>query len=154
MKLEQALERREAYREEGLDVVFTNGCFDLIHAGHVHLLRSAREQGDRLIVGMNSDDSVSRIKSADRPIMTEDNRRTVLEAFEFVDLVVVFDKDTPRDLIKQLRPDVLVKGADYEKSEIVGAGIVEDHGGTVHRVPLVEGQGTSEIIEKIRRSDE
>lgn len=153
MSLEDVKAQRRDYRDQGLTVVFTNGCFDLIHAGHVHLLRSAREQGDRLIVGLNSDDSIRRIKGGIRPIMEEQDRRTVLEAFEFVDGVVLFDEDTPLRLLKELEPDVLVKGADYDKSEIVGAEWIEEHGGRVHRVPLVEGRGTSEIIEAIRSGD-
>lgn len=153
MSLESLLEKRRDYRDRGLDVVFTNGCFDLVHAGHVHLLRSAREQGDRLIVGLNTDDSIRRIKSADRPILDEEDRQTVLEAFEFVDHVVLFDEDTPRRLIKKVEPDVLVKGADYEKDEIVGARWVEEHGDRVHRVELVEGRGTSEIIQSIRDAE-
>jgi len=151
-ELSEALERRRSYEEQGDQVVFTNGCFDLVHAGHVHLLREAARQGDRLIIGLNSDESIQRIKSDNRPIMDQEDRATVLEAFQFVDFVVVFDEDTPRRLIERLAPDVLVKGADYEEDEIVGAELVKERGGRVHRVPLVEGQGTSEIIERIKQS--
>jgi len=140
-------------REEGKEVVFTNGCFDLVHAGHVHLLEKARAQGDALFVGLNSDESIRRIKSSDRPVMPENDRVTVLEAIRYVDEVVVFDEDTPLRVIQELEPDVLVKGADYAVDEIVGARWVQEHGGRVYRVPLVEGRGTTEIIKSIQELD-
>lgn len=131
-------------------MVFTNGCFDLLHRGHVHLLRRARQQGDHLVVAVNSDASVRRLKGEGRPILPEEDRCVLMDALEFVDDVVVFEEDTPLDLIEELTPDVLVKGADYEEDEIVGSDLVRERGGRVHRVPLLEGQGTSRIVESIR----
>ena len=144
------VDRRQQLRNQGKELVFTNGCFDLIHAGHIHLLKKARAQGDALFVGLNSDESIQRIKSADRPIMPQEDRITLLKAIQYVDDVILFDEDTPRRLIQELQPDVLVKGADYALDEIVGADWVEKHGGRVHRVPLVEGRGTTEIIKSIQ----
>ncbi len=149
---EEAVEHREQLRDR--IVVFTNGCFDLLHAGHLHLLESAREQGDYLLVGVNSDDSVRRIKGPNRPVLPEEDRLRLLEALEPVDGVVLFSKDTPEELIAVLEPDVLVKGADYERDEIVGADLVEGAGGQVYRVPLKEGRGTSDLIRSIRRTAE
>ncbi|MFB6357189.1 MAG: D-glycero-beta-D-manno-heptose 1-phosphate adenylyltransferase [bacterium] len=146
---EEAVERRTALRQSEADVVFTNGCFDLIHPGHVHLLKEARSRGGYLIVGLNSDRSVKAIKSNNRPIMEETDRAYVINALESVDDVVLFDEETPLELIQALEPDVLVKGADYEVEEIVGADVVLDSGGEVHRVELREGYGTSEIINVI-----
>jgi rfaE bifunctional protein nucleotidyltransferase chain/domain len=132
-------------------VVFTNGVFDLVHPGHVELLESARGEGAGLIVGLNSDASVRRLKKGtDRPLMTEVGRARVLAGFAAVDCVVVFDEDTPLELIKSLRPDVLVKGADYRRDAIVGADWVESRGGRVVRVPLVEGFSTTSLMERLR----
>ena len=132
-------------------IVFTNGCFDLLHAGHVSLLAKARDLGDVLIVGVNSDESVRRLKGEGRPINVIEDRTLMLASLLFVDAVVVFDEDTPENLIKKVKPDVLVKGADYQESEIVGAEFVKSYGGEVVRIPLVEGLSTSQLIEKIKR---
>ena len=138
--------------EEGKRVVFTNGCFDLLHAGHVTYLSAARRLGDKLVLGLNSDSSVRRLKGPSRPINEADQRALVLAGLESVDAIVVFDEDTPLSLIQALRPDVLAKGADYQENEIVGAGEVRNWGGTVQRVALVEGISTTRIAERINRS--
>lgn len=127
-------------------VVFTNGCFDIMHAGHVHYLRAARDQGDLLVVGLNSDRSVRAIKGASRPIVDQAMRAQVLAALACVDYTTVFDEPDPLQLILALKPDVLVKGADWAEERIVGAREVRAAGGDVVRVPLVPGISTSEII--------
>ncbi len=134
-------------------VVFTNGVFDLLHPGHVSLLESARAEGDALIVGVNSDSSVRRLgKGAERPIVPEEARCRVLAGLAAVDCVVLFDQDTPLELIAALLPDVLVKGADYSRDRIVGADLVESRGGRVVRVPVVTGFSSSAIVERLRAS--
>jgi len=131
-------------------VVFTNGVFDLLHPGHVDVLLGARRAGDRLIVGLNSDASVRRLKGPDRPVRSEAERAYVLAAFEMVDCVVLFEQDTPLELIRVLRPDVLVKGGDYSEETIVGAPDVRGWGGEVIVIPLTPGQSTTSIIQKLR----
>lgn len=132
-------------------MVFTNGVFDLLHAGHVALLEAARAAGDALVVGVNSDASVRRLaKGADRPLIAEAERARLLAALAAVDCVVLFDEDTPLALIERLHPDVLVKGADYAPGAIVGAKEVEGWGGRVVRVPLVEGKSTTDLVRKLR----
>lgn len=135
-------------RAVGRTLVFTNGCFDIIHAGHVKLLSEARACGHLLAVGLNSDASVRRLKGPGRPANGLADRRAVLESIRYVDKVFVFDEDTPRELILALRPSVLVKGADYQESEIVGAAEVMSWGGRVVRVELAPGRSTSAILEK------
>jgi len=132
-------------------VVFTNGVFDLLHVGHVSLLEAARAQGAALVVGVNSDASVRRLgKGADRPLVPEAERARLLAALACVDGVVLFDDDTPLALIQALRPDVLVKGADYEPSQIVGATDVEGWGGRVVRIPLVPNRSTTDLVRRLR----
>jgi rfaE bifunctional protein nucleotidyltransferase chain/domain len=132
-------------------VVFTNGVFDLVHPGHVELLEAARREGDCLVVGINSDGSVRRLgKGRDRPVNSEAARARVVAGFAAVDCVVLFETDTPLDLIRSLAPDVLVKGADYPREAIVGADLVESNGGRVVRVPLVAGFSTSSMVERLR----
>ena len=138
------------WKDQGLEVVFTNGCFDLLHPGHIQYLIEARQLGSRLVVGMNSDSSVKRLKGDNRPIINEQGRLLALAALEAVDAVVLFDEDTPANLIESILPDVLVKGSDYEKSNIVGSDIVESHGGKVELINLVPGYSTTEIIKKIK----
>jgi D-glycero-beta-D-manno-heptose 1-phosphate adenylyltransferase len=134
-------------------VVFTNGVFDLLHPGHVELLEAARREGDCLVVGLNSDTSVRRLeKGSNRPINAEAARARVLAGLAAVDCVVLFDEETPLSLIQQLKPDVLVKGADYKREGIVGADFVESGGGRVVRVPLVSGYSTTSIVERLRAS--
>jgi D-beta-D-heptose 7-phosphate kinase/D-beta-D-heptose 1-phosphate adenosyltransferase len=132
-------------------IAFTNGVFDLLHPGHVELLEAARREGAALIVGVNSDASVRRLgKGAERPVTPEAARARVLAGLEAVDCVVLFDHDTPLELITRLQPDILVKGADYTRDAIVGADFVESRGGRVVRVPLIQGFSTSSIVERLR----
>jgi len=138
-------------RNRGRRIVFTNGCFDLLHRGHIEILAKAKSFGDILVVGMNSDSSVARLKGSARPFVREEDRAYVLAALEAVDFIVIFDEDTPLETIRALEPDVLVKGAEYDRENIVGADFVEQHGGRVERVPMLKGFSTSSLIEKIRR---
>ena len=148
---DRALERVDRWRHQGARIGFTNGCFDLLHPGHLSLLRQARAACDRLVVGLNSDTSVSRLKGAGRPVQSEAARAMVLASVEFVDLVVVFSEDTPLRLIERLRPDVLVKGADYALSEVVGGDLVTGYGGRVLLAELEPGHSTSDTIARIGR---
>ncbi|MFC1682788.1 D-glycero-beta-D-manno-heptose 1-phosphate adenylyltransferase [Candidatus Zixiibacteriota bacterium] len=141
--------RRQA-REQGRKVVFTNGCFDLIHRGHVEYLSKAREMGDLLVVGLNTDRSVRQLKGPQRPLYPLEDRARVLAALEMVDYVCPFDEDTPARLIEAVVPDVLVKGGDYGLDQIVGRDTVEKAGGEVVSMPLTEGFSTRGLIEKIR----
>jgi D-glycero-beta-D-manno-heptose 1-phosphate adenylyltransferase len=142
----------EALRRAGHKVVFTNGVFDLLHPGHVRYLQQAKELGDALIVGVNSDRSVRLNKGEGRPIHAEAERAEILAALQLVDVVVVFDDETPHEVIAAVQPDVLVKGADWPEDGIVGRDIVEARGGVVVRVPVESGYSTSLIIEKIRQA--
>ncbi len=136
-------------RKKGKKIVFTNGCFDIIHAGHVRYLRKARSLGDLLVVGLNSDSSVRRIKGGLRPIVPQKERAEVMGALSFVDYVVIFNESTPIRLIKAVKPDILAKGADWAAKNIAGADIVKETGGRVARIPLVKGRSTTNIIKKI-----
>ncbi len=147
--LSRALDRIEKWRVAGDAVVFTNGCFDLIHPGHVALLAEARACGDRLIVGLNADVSVRRLKGEGRPVQGEAARAAVLASFAAVDLVVIFAEDTPLSLIEALKPDVLVKGADYAEDEVVGAEAVKAHGGKVVLAKIIDGHSTTETISRL-----
>ncbi|MCC6848930.1 MAG: D-glycero-beta-D-manno-heptose 1-phosphate adenylyltransferase [Deltaproteobacteria bacterium] len=141
-----------AARRAGQRVVFTNGCFDLVHVGHVRYLAAAREAGDLLVVGVNSDASVRRLsKGPERPLVPEAARAEVLAALAVVDRVTIFDEDTPEELIAALQPDVLVKGADWTADRVIGREIVEARGGRVLLVPLVEGFSTTALVERLRR---
>lgn len=151
-KVRGLLELVEIVRERralGHRVVFTNGCFDLLHRGHTRLLQQARELGDLLIVGLNSDASVRRVKGPSRPVLSEEERAEVLSALASVDYVVFFDEPDPGSTIAALQPDVLAKGADWAKDQIVGRETVEGRGGRVVTIPLVEGSSTSGIIDRI-----
>lgn len=139
-------------RATGNRIVFTNGCFDILHKGHVEYLRQAKHYGDILIVGINSDTSVRKIKGGGRPVMPLESRLAVVDALKFVDIVVPFDEHTPVELIKLIKPDIHVKGGDYQEDELPETPIVKQLGGKVVIVPLVEGYSTTSIIEKIRRS--
>jgi len=148
----EAVSRVERERSLGRRIVFTNGCFDLLHAGHVHLLERARALGDFLVVGINSDASVRRLKGPERPVVLEDDRVKVLAALDAVGLVIVFEEDTPIEIIRRLRPDVLAKGGDYEVATIVGAEEVLSWGGRVETIPLVSGRSTSQLVDVIRKT--
>ena len=147
--LEQLLPELQRHRAAGKRIVFTNGCFDLIHLGHVNYFRFAKSQGDLLVVGVNTDGSIRRLKGPKRPIIGEDDRVHVLEELESIDYLVRFDEDTPMNLIDKIRPDVLVKGADYQKQQVVGWDTVESYGGRVALAPLVDGRSTSAVIQRI-----
>lgn len=129
-------------------IVFTNGCFDILHLGHVHYLSAAKDLGDILVIGLNSDDSVKRLKGENRPINTQYARALLLAALQFVDFVIVFDEDTPLNLIQQITPHVLVKGGDYKIEDVVGADWVMAHGGKVEIVDFVEGYSSTNLIKK------
>jgi len=139
---------RERFRKEGRKLVFTNGCFDILHAGHADYLAFARQQGDALIVGLNSDASVRRLKGEPRPLVPQDDRARMLAALEAVDFVVIFEEDDPRRLLGELLPDVLVKGEDWAHN-VVGRDIVEKAGGRVVLAPLTTGRSTTNIINRI-----
>ncbi|MFC2172725.1 D-glycero-beta-D-manno-heptose 1-phosphate adenylyltransferase [Acidobacteriota bacterium] len=146
----EAAETAEALKQKGQMIVFTNGCFDIIHAGHVRMLEDAKKLGDVLFVGLNSDASVKRIKDPSRPVFPEDERAEVLSALSPVDYVVIFEEDTPFEIISEVRPQILTKGGDWDADKIVGRDIVEASGGKVVRIPYREGLSTSAIIEKIK----
>ena len=150
--LEEGIERVRAWKQNHEKVVFTNGCFDIIHLGHIDYLEKARATGDRLVVGLNTDASVSRLKGPLRPVVDESARARLIAALEFTDAVILFDEPTPVSLIEALKPDILVKGDDYTVKNIAGADFVMAQGGEVRTLPLVKGYSTSRIIEKIRES--
>jgi len=143
---------RRRLKAEGKRVVFTNGCFDILHRGHVDYLTKAKAQGDVLIVGLNTDSSVHRLKGPDRPVVEEEDRAVVLAALSVVDYVCLFDEDTPYELIRALVPDVLVKGADWSVNDIVGKDVVEAAGGSVHTIEFLPNRSTSKIIQKIAQT--
>jgi D-beta-D-heptose 7-phosphate kinase/D-beta-D-heptose 1-phosphate adenosyltransferase len=138
-----------AEKNSGKRIVFTNGCFDLLHAGHVKYLQKARSLGDLLILGLNSDASVRRLKGAKRPLIDQDERAHLLAALDCIDFVTVFDGDTPLELITAIKPHILVKGGDYSLDGVVGRDVVESYGGRVELVTFVDGKSTSNIIERI-----
>lgn len=142
----------EKWRNANQKIVFTNGCFDLLHFGHVDYLAKARDLGDRLVVGLNTDGSIKRIKGATRPINNEESRAALLAGMAYVDAVVLFDEETPINLISMVMPDVLVKGGDYSIKEIVGHKMVLNNKGEVRTIDFVEGYSSSVLIEKIKNS--
>lgn len=146
--IEELQHLRTSLRSKNVKIVFTNGVFDILHAGHVMYLEAARELGDILVVGLNADDSVRRLKGSSRPVNPEYDRASVLAALRCVDHVVMFHEDTPLRLIEALIPDVLVKGGDYTRETIVGADVVEANGGSVTTIPLLEGRSTTSIINR------
>ena len=150
LTLEQAILRFGRGKRNGRRVVFTNGCFDLLHPGHIRSLEYARSLGDALIVGLNSDASVKRLKGEGRPVQDERARAEVLAALEAVDLVAIFDEDTPIGLITTIRPSVLVKGGDYTREQVVGHEIVEAHGGEVLLVDVLPGFSTTSLVDRAR----
>ena len=151
LPLPEAVSLIDRLRRSGAVIVFTNGVFDLLHPGHVRYLRQARALGDALVVGLNSDASVRRNKGPDRPITVEGERAEILAALECVDAVVIFDEDTPAEIIRACQPDILVKGADWPADQIVGRDTVEARGGRVVRVTVEPGHSTTRLIERIRR---
>lgn len=151
-KINELVKFREKAKIEGRKVVFTNGCFDILHRGHVELLEKAKRFGDLLIVALNSDASMKKIKGEKRPILDENDRAYILASLKCVDAVCLFDEETPAEIIDKLKPDILAKGGDYKINEIVGRESVYNIGGEVVIIPLVEGKSTKEIIEKIIKS--
>jgi D-beta-D-heptose 7-phosphate kinase/D-beta-D-heptose 1-phosphate adenosyltransferase len=147
--LEQLIQIRGELRQEGRSVVFTNGCFDIFHRGHIELLKKAKSLGEVLIVALNSDSSVRKIKGEKRPVISQNDRAEIMASLEMVDYVMIFEEETPYDVIARLLPDVLVKGGDYKKEEVVGAEVVESHGGKVALIKLVPGKSTKNIIKEI-----
>ena len=142
----------ETWRIDGNKVVFTNGCFDVIHRGHIELLARTADLGDKLIIGLNSDKSIQKIKGKDRPIIDEQSRAILLAALSFVDAIVLFSEDTPLKLISSLLPDVLAKGGDYKIKNIVGNEIVQRNGGKIKLVSFLDGFSSTTIIDKIKKS--
>jgi rfaE bifunctional protein nucleotidyltransferase chain/domain len=150
VSLDQALKNLKAWREKNKKIVFTNGCFDIVHPGHIDYLSQARDLGDILVLGLNTDQSVRRLnKGSNRPINDERTRAYVLAGLACVDLIVFFDEETPYNLIKLLQPNVLVKGNDYEVEKIIGFDILKENGGEVITIPFLEGYSTSSLIKKI-----
>ena len=150
--LAEASQQVKAWQKEGQKVVFTNGCCDLLHLGHVDYIEKARNLGDKLVLGLNTDSSVSRFKGPERPLQDQNSRARVLAALQFIDLVVFFDEDTPQNLISELIPNILVKGSDYLAENIVGADVVKKNGGEVKTIDFVPGYSTTRIVEKIKRT--
>jgi len=138
------------WRFKAKKIVFTNGCFDILHRGHVEYLSKASEEGDILIVGLNSDESVSRLKGNNRPVQDINSRAMLLAAFQFIHAVVVFNEDTPYNLIELIQPDVLIKGGDYSVGDIVGSDIINKNGGEVKTIPFVEGYSTTLLLDKLQ----
>ena len=145
-KLKELLREVKKLKKSGSKIVFTNGCFDLLHVGHLRVFQEAKRRGDILIVGLNSDASVKKLKGPDRPLVPVKERAELLANLELIDYVVIFAEETPENLIRAIRPDVLVKGADYKLRQIVGLEDVCAHGGEVVRIPILPGHSTSQII--------
>ncbi|HET8573813.1 MAG TPA: D-glycero-beta-D-manno-heptose 1-phosphate adenylyltransferase [Edaphocola sp.] len=152
MTLKALQQAAKAWRLKGDTLVFTNGCFDILHPGHLKILLAAAQEGNKLIVGLNSDLSVKRLKGDDRPVLHEQDRAMMLAAQIFVDAVVIFEEDTPLHLITALMPDVILKGGDYQEHEIVGADVIKNHGGRLVIVPLKDGYSTTRLVEKIKNA--
>lgn len=152
MSNDEALQNIANHHKRKDSVVFTNGCFDLLHVGHIRYLTQARSLGDVLVVGLNSDPSVTRLKGQGRPLVPQAERKQVLLALRMVDYVCIFDEDTPLELIQKVRPSVLVKGGDWPVDKIVGADFVKSLGGKVVSLPFVEGRSTSEMVRRIREA--
>lgn len=148
---EQAIQQAEQWRAEGQQIVFTNGCFDIVHLGHIDYLEKAHNLGHRLILGLNTDESVSCIKGPLRPVVNEYARARLMAALEFVDAVTLFGEPTPLELIEAIQPDILVKGDDYTVATIVGAEFVLNRGGRVETIALVPGYSTTKLIERIKQ---
>ncbi len=142
----------DIWKNYGKEIVFTNGCFDIIHRGHIEVLARAADLGDKLIVGLNTDASIQKLKGKDRPIIQENSRAILLAALDFIDAIVLFSEETPLDLINTIKPDILAKGGDYKIDTIVGHEIVKENGGDVIIIPFVDGFSSTNIINKIKNS--
>ncbi|HEA46981.1 MAG TPA: D-glycero-beta-D-manno-heptose 1-phosphate adenylyltransferase [bacterium] len=151
-RLDELIKVVEGLKKKGRKIVFTNGCFDLLHLGHIRYLREAKRLGDILIIGLNSDHSVRSLKGKNRPLVKEKDRTEILSALEIVDYIVIFDELTPKNLIDRVIPHILVKGGDWKREEVVGGDTVEAHGGEVIIIPEVKGYSTSALINKIQRA--
>ncbi len=151
LELPDLLKKTKKWKANGKRIVFTNGCFDIMHLGHVDYLEKAKAEGDILIVGLNSDLSTTNIKGPERPIVDEHSRSRTLAAMEFVDAVILFDENTPYNLIKNLLPDILIKGKDYTVENIIGADVVLKNNGEIITIDLVKGYSTTKIFERIRK---
>jgi len=150
--IERISRQIDIWKNYGEEIVFTNGCFDIIHRGHIEVLARAADLGDKLIVGLNSDVSIQKLKGKDRPIIQENSRAILLAALDFIDAIVLFSEETPLDLITTLKPDILAKGGDYKIDTIVGHEIVKENGGEVILIPFVDGFSSTNIINKIKKS--
>lgn len=150
LRLTEAKQQIEQWQSEGKKIVFTNGCFDIVHLGHIDYLEKARNLGDKLVLGLNTDASVSRLKGESRPVINEYARSRMMATMSFIDAVILFDEPTPKELIETLCPNILVKGDDYSVENIVGADFVIANGGEVKTISLVKGYSTSAIIQKIK----
>jgi D-beta-D-heptose 7-phosphate kinase/D-beta-D-heptose 1-phosphate adenosyltransferase len=139
------------HRKAGQKIVFTNGCFDVLHVGHIEYLKFCKSHGDIVVVGLNSDNSVRQLKGPTRPVNNQHERAAVLAALEYVDYVVIFDRPDPLELIQQVRPDILIKGADWADKGVIGREFVESHGGKVILAPMVDGKSTTATLEKMKR---
>ena len=148
--IEELKRRLAQWRVKSDRIVFTNGCFDILHVGHLHTLKESIQLGDKLIVGLNSDASVSRLKGKERPIVNQLDRSEMLAAFEMVDAVIIFEDGTPEELIQMIKPDVLCKGGDWSIENIVGGDFVKSYGGQVVSIPFVQGYSSSSLINKIK----
>lgn len=148
--IEELKRRLAQWRVKSDRIVFTNGCFDILHVGHLHTLKESIQLGDKLIVGLNSDASVSRLKGKERPVVNQLDRSEMLAALEMVDAVIIFEDDTPEELIQMIKPDVLCKGGDWSIENIVGGDFVKSYGGQVVSIPFVQGYSSSSLINKIK----
>ncbi|MXV43525.1 D-glycero-beta-D-manno-heptose-7-phosphate kinase [Saccharibacter sp. 17.LH.SD] len=149
MPIDRALTIINEWKRHGATIVFTNGCFDLLHPGHISLIEGAAKQGDKLIVALNSDQSVKRLKGAQRPLQNEHARAKIMSALRHVDMVLIFEEDTPLELIKKIKPHTLVKGADYKEEDVVGGDVVKEYGGKVALITIIEGQSTTHIVKRM-----
>ena len=149
--LPKLVERSKIWRGKGEKIVFTNGCFDLVHRGHVEVLANTADLGDKLIIGLNSDSSIQKLKGENRPIIDENSRAILLASLQFIDAIVLFSEDTPQKLIETIVPDILAKGGDYKVEEIAGHEVVLENGGSVILVPFIDGFSTTNIVDKIKQ---
>ena len=150
-ELDKLIQKTNRWKKLGYQIVFTNGCFDILHKGHIEMLNASAELGDKLIVGVNSDSSIKKLKGDSRPILDERNRLALVSSLKFVDAVILFTEQTPLDLIKVIVPDILTKGGDYQEREVVGYNTVNDTGGKTVIIPLIEGLSSTNIIDKIKK---